>query len=114
MHYFTFGKPLQTGPCLCKFYVCPCPKVIPCPLQLFHKKTLWLWERVVSVAIKDLLSNVVNYIFGDPIPVPEVLHDDPETSWHLWEQSVRELDEIIVEAKRATIPAELGEELAER
>ena len=68
----------------------------------------------MSVKIKDLLSNVVDYIFGDPFPVPEVLHDDPETSWHLWEQSVRELDEIIIEAKRATIPAELGEELAER
>ena len=68
----------------------------------------------MSVKIKDLLSNVVDYIFGDPIPAPEVLPDDPETSWHLWEQSVRELDEKILEAKRSTLPAELGEEPAER
>jgi len=53
----------------------------------------------VSVKIKDLLSNVAYYIFGDPIPAPEVMDDDPETSWHLWEQSVREMDELI-ESKR--------------
>ena len=60
---------------------------------------------------------MVNYIFGDPIPASEVHqddHDDPETSWHLWEQSVRELDEKVLESKRATPPAELGEEPAER
>jgi hypothetical protein len=60
-------------------------------------------RRTVSVKIKDLLSNVADYIFGDPIPAPEVLDDDPETSWHLWEKSVREMDELI-ESKRPPRP----------
>ena len=35
----------------------------------------------MSATIKSLLSDLVDYIFGDPIPAPEVIEDDPVSSW---------------------------------
>jgi hypothetical protein len=49
----------------------------------------------MSATIKSWLSDLVDYIFGDPIPVPEVVEDDPASSWQKWEEAVKELDEII-------------------
>ena len=49
----------------------------------------------MSATIKSWLSDLVDYIFGDPIPVPEVIEDDPVSSWQKWEEAVKELDEII-------------------
>lgn len=29
---------------------------------------------------------------GDPIPVPDVLEDDTDASWELWQQASRDFD----------------------
>jgi hypothetical protein len=46
----------------------------------------------VSVKIKDFFSNAVDYIFGDPIPAPEVLEDDPDTAWQKFQDATREIE----------------------
>ena len=43
----------------------------------------------MSATIKSLLSDLVDYIFGDPIPAPEVIE------WQKWEEAVKEMDELI-------------------
>jgi hypothetical protein len=75
-----------------------------CPLHWNHQNLLR--KRTVSAPIKDLLSNVVDYIFGDPIPAPEVIESDPATTWGLWEDAVKKLDEL-VETRRTTQPSQL-------
>ena len=49
----------------------------------------------MSATIKSLLSDLVDYIFGDPIPAPEVIEDDPVSSWQKWEEAVKEMDDLI-------------------
>ncbi len=34
------------------------------------------------------------YLRGDPIPVPEVIEEDPETSWALWAEAIAIQDEF--------------------
>ena len=45
---------------------------------------------------------------GDPdaIPAPEVIESDPATTWGLWEDAVKKLDEL-VETRRTTQPSQL-------
>lgn len=40
-------------------------------------------------------SDLVSYIFGDPIPAPEVIDSDPTAAWSLWEEAVRQLDALL-------------------
>ena len=49
----------------------------------------------MSATIKSLLSDLADYIFGDPIPAPEVIEDDPVSSWQKWEEAVKEMDDLI-------------------
>ena len=44
---------------------------------------------------KPSVSNFYTSIFGDDIPVPEVIEDDHATGWLLWDESVNESDSLL-------------------
>ena len=54
-------------------------------------------------------SNLLACIFGDAIPVPEVIEDDDhETGWMLWDESVNEGDFLHAMRYAPTGPAPLA------
>jgi hypothetical protein len=43
------------------------------------------------------------YLRGDPIPVPEVIEEDPETSWALWAEAIAIQDEFYAQTSPAPL-----------
>jgi hypothetical protein len=48
-----------------------------------------------------------SYVFGDPIPSPEVIDDDAARGWLLWDETVNEGDFLHEMRYAATEPAPL-------
>ena len=57
---------------------------------------------------KPSVSNLLVSIFGDAIPVPEVIEDDHATGWLLWDESVNESDFLHAVRYAPTEPAPLS------
>jgi len=50
------------------------------------------------------------YLRNDPIPVPDVIEDDPETSWAMWAEAIAIQDEFYSQ----TAPAPMTNEIPAR
>lgn len=57
---------------------------------------------------KPSASTLLATIFGDAIPVPEVIEDDHATGWLLWDESVNESDFLHAMRYAPTGPAPLS------
>ena len=53
-------------------------------------------------------SDFASYVFGDPIPAPEVIDHDPATGWLLWDETVNEGDFLHQTRYAPTGPAPLS------
>jgi hypothetical protein len=50
------------------------------------------WRNIVKSAPAKLSSVVLDFVYGEPLPQPEVVEGDTETAWQRWLDAVSDAD----------------------
>jgi len=48
----------------------------------------WKWRKKMQTPSRKVSTVLLDFVFGEPLPVPEVIEDDTASAWQNWLDAV--------------------------
>lgn len=55
----------------------------------------WIWRKRTPTPSRTVSTAVLDFVFGEPLPVPDVVVEDSAEAWQQWLNAVADQEEMV-------------------